>query len=79
MSINIMVEAHPGSEIEDVAKETMELANKLNVPVEFMFSEVRCYSRPGEDPQGLIKECYSESKKHKSQHPFASSKPFITN
>ena len=63
----ITVEAAPGSNIDDVTKQAVALANKLEMTVWFDFNGVKCLARPGDDAMAL---------KHSWERELKASKPF---
>lgn len=71
-NLSIKVEVMPGSDISDAFQEAIELSNRVQCAVEFMFNSVSCFVRPGGSVRIGVQE-YEEAIKSKSPYKFAKS------
>ena len=70
--LSIKVEVDPGSDIKQAAKDAMNLANKLNVTIDFLFNGVTCLAIPGGDDKNIPIN-YFKAIGSKSPYKFATS------
>lgn len=66
--LSVKVDVHPGVMIAEAAKEAQDLADKLNVSIEFQFNEVHCCVFPGGCHSNVVRAYYDMvggNKKHK--------------
>jgi len=75
MSISLKIECSPGSDITDAFQESVNLANKLNICIDFTFNGVYCMAKPNGVIRNGVEE-YHEALKDKSQHKFARAFPY---
>lgn len=76
-TIYLKVKGLAGSEILQVSKEAIELANKVGVSVEFDFNGVVCVARPNESAESLAKN-WEQEVSSKKKYKFASSEEVNT-
>lgn len=69
-SLHLNVEVLGGSSIHDACKEACDLADRINVTVDFKFNGVTCIAHPGTDPGDLAKN-WNAVLQSKFQHKFA--------
>ncbi len=70
MSISITVNFSAGDDICDCFQEATELANKLNIMVEFKFNQVTCFTKPNGSIRRGVYE-YHEAIKSGSKYQYA--------
>ena len=75
MSISLKIECSPGSDITDAFQAAVELANKLNICIDFTFNEVECMAKPNGSIKNGVDE-YHEVLKGKSKYKFARAFPY---
>lgn len=69
-SLHLKVEVLGGSSIHDACKEACDLADRINVTIDFKFNGVTCIAHPGTDPSDLAKN-WDTVLQSKFQHKFA--------
>ena len=69
-SLHLNVEVYGASSIHDACKEACDLADRINVTVNFKFNDVICIDHPGIDAESLEKS-WQIASKSTSQYKFA--------
>lgn len=69
--ITMKCEISAGSEITDAFQEATELANKLNVCIEFKFNDVTCWAKQGGSIRKGVFE-WNEALKRGDKYKYAS-------
>lgn len=70
MNLHLNVEVLGGSSIHDACKEACDLADRINVTVDFKFNDITCIAHPGIDAESLEKS-WQVAVKSNSHYKFA--------
>lgn len=71
-SISLKVEPDPGSQINNVCNETIDLAKKLGLTVDFTFNGIHCMAQPEGTADKLVKNYWAASESNRP-YKFANS------